>query len=135
MNTYLNNLNKMINKACRMKREDVKLEYTSRIISYAAFVYYSGYINNDEYDIILEKIPMDEWSKIYAKERKMAINNLMVNNSLLEKFYLDVVKAYNDYAIVKKDDLIIKKDLTKVFINFLKYVNLTRCFTDNCLNF
>lgn len=123
MNMHFNNLMKMVNKSNQLKNENVKEEYINELIAYALFVYYSGYITEEEFNYSISKIQTNPCVASYLRERNNSINNFITNNSLLNNFYYRALSIYQNYDLRPLSVLNIDKNIKDYFISFLKYMN------------
>ena len=123
MNDYFNELMKMVSKANSIKNKKVKIKYINELISYALFVYYSKFIPEEEFNYVMNKIQSNPAIEMFASERRIAVNNFLQNNTLLNNFYLDALSIYNKYQISPKEVFFTEKNIKDHFIEFLKYMN------------
>lgn len=130
MNTYLNNLMTMINKSHRLKNDSVRLEYINQTIAYALFIYYSGYVTEQEFNDALSKMQLNSFTEMYNREKNDSIHDLVINNSLLNELYRKKLMLYYNYQLESKNNLKINKDIKEHFISFLKYINCYDLYCD-----
>lgn len=130
MNAYLNNLLKMINKLNHMKNANIKDEYTKEIIAYALFIYYSGYITDNEFNEAISNISLNSYTTMYTKEKNETICDLINSNNILNDFYRKTLLLYYNYRLEEKNIVSLNKNIKEYFLSFLKYMNCYDLYCD-----
>ena len=108
------------------------------ITAYGAYLYYTGVINNDDFNQVISYIKNDiEEDKLYVIERDNIINELLTNNMQLNNFFRNILNIYWQYNIKELNDNI-NIDIEKEFNDFMKYMNCSKLYNylknNNCIS-
>ena len=120
-----NNVVELLHLICDANKtidEFALLEKLHHIFSYGSFLYYTGKISYEEFLNACYSINCNDQYIKYDEERMKNINLLLDNNYILNNLFRNNIINYWKYDINKQDDNI-DLDISKEFIEFLKYAN------------
>ncbi|MBQ8891628.1 MAG: hypothetical protein IJ068_02055 [Bacilli bacterium] len=119
-----------INKMQESFTKDIKI---SKIISYATYMYHTGYLDAFDYGLLLSKLSdKRRQDKIDNFLKNRVKNFIKYNNNLFSSFAI-LYNKYKDYDINYVNDYIDYKEISSSMIDFFKYLNIYDLFR-NILN-
>ncbi len=127
-NEYTTKILKMIDEINEITDIDEKKEAIYLLTSYCTYLYYCGYITENQYMYSLLRLDEDPEELAYVSERDNTIKELVNNNKLLNNYYKDALKIYNDNFIPKKTDYQHSIRMNEFFQDFLAYMNCDKLY-------